>query len=103
MRNISHHKKWNTGTVQFHIEPHPIPLIKINNDEKLDIYFVKIQLCRGPTLENSDLYEFKITLFDNVKLEEFLFLVCKFNMNLQSSGTLKSGVNIQYLRIMIHV
>ena len=30
MKNISHKNKWNEGTVQVHVDPPPIPLIKID-------------------------------------------------------------------------
>ena len=28
--DVSHYKSWNTGAVQIHVDPPPIPLIKIN-------------------------------------------------------------------------
>ena len=34
MKNVSHKKKWNVGLVQVHMEPPPIPLIKINHYDK---------------------------------------------------------------------
>ena len=33
--------------------------------EKLDKEFVRIKVCRDPTSEKSDPYNFKMTLFDN--------------------------------------
>ena len=51
-----------------------IPLIKIKNNDKSDKYFVKIKLRTDPTSGKSDLYEFKMTLFDNGDPDEFLFL-----------------------------
>ena len=57
---------------------------------------VKIQLRRYPTAEKSDLYEFKIVLFDNSAIGEFLLFARNFNVTLKASGTLNSGVNIQY-------
>ena len=48
-----------------HENPPLIPLIKIKIDDKSDTYFVKIKLRRDPTSEKLDLYEFKMTLFDN--------------------------------------
>ena len=65
MNNVSHNNDWNLGTVQVHEDPPPIPLIKINNDEKLDKGCVKIKLLREPESEKSDPYEFKMALFDN--------------------------------------
>ena len=49
IKNVSHKKRWNTGTVQVHAEPHPIPLIKIKNGDKSDKDFVKIKFCKDPT------------------------------------------------------
>ena len=40
MKNVSHKKKCNVGTVQVHVDPPPIPLTKSKNDEKLDKYYV---------------------------------------------------------------
>ena len=65
MKKFSHKKKWNVGTVQVHVEPHPIPIITSNNDDKLVNYFVKIKLRRDPTSDKSDLYRIKVALFDN--------------------------------------
>ena len=46
IKNISHKKKWNAGTIQMHMDPSPIPLIKSNNGEKSDKDCVKIKLRR---------------------------------------------------------
>ena len=43
---------WNEGTVQVHMDPPLIPLIKGNNDDKSDKYYVKITLCRDTTSES---------------------------------------------------
>ena len=48
-----------------HMDPPPTTLIKININDKLDKYFVKIKLRRVLTSENLYLYELKIDLFDN--------------------------------------
>ena len=72
-----------------------IPLIKENNDGKSDKDFVKLKLCRDPTLPTSDLYEFKMSLFDNGNTEEFLLFVCNFNTTLAASGTLETGAKYQ--------
>ena len=42
-----------------------MPLIKINNDNKLDKYCVKIKLRRYPMSAKSDLYEYTMNFFDN--------------------------------------
>ena len=95
MKNVPHNKKWNMGTVQVHVEPPLIPLIKGKNNEKLDKYFIKITLCGGSTYKSLDLYEFKMALFDNRDPEEFLLFIRNFNMTLEASVTLKYGANIQ--------
>ena len=78
-----------------HVEPLPIPLIqeKYNGKSDNDIFLIKL---RGdPTLSTSDLYEFKISLFDNGESEEFLLFVRNINTTLVASGTLEEGENIQ--------
>ena len=42
-----------------------IPLIKSNNNAKLEKDCVKIKLGRDPMSEKLDLYELKMALFDN--------------------------------------
>ena len=66
MNNFYQKNNWNQVTVQVHVEPPPIPLIKSNNGDKSDKYCVKVKLCRDPTSQILDLYEFKMVLFDNV-------------------------------------
>ena len=53
----------------------------------------------SPTL---DLYEFKMSLFDNDYPEGVLFFVRNFNMTLTESGTLEVGAKYQYLRTLVH-
>ena len=89
------------GTVQVHVETPPIPLIKINNYDKSDKYFVKIKSCRYLTLEILDLYEFKMALFYNCDYEGVLLFVCNFNMTLEASGILKDGAKIQCLHMLV--
>ena len=63
------------GVVQLHVEQPPTPLIKSNHDDNSCKDFVNPKLCRDLTLENSDLYEFKMALFDNGDPEELFLLV----------------------------
>ena len=83
------------------MEPPPISLIKSKNDEESDKDSVKIKLRRDPASAKSDLYEFKLALFDNGKPEEFLFFISKFQMTLKAAGTLASGVKIRYLSMIV--
>ena len=61
----------------------------------------KIKLCRDPTSEKSDLYEFKVALFDNGEPQEFLFFVRNLQIMLEASGTLAANAKIQYLRMLL--
>ena len=49
MKNVYHSMKWNVGMVYQHVEPPLTPLIKINNNDKLDKGFVKLKLRNYPT------------------------------------------------------
>ena len=64
MNNVSHKNIWCTGTVQIHMEPLTITLIKGKNYSKTGKYFVQIKFRIFPMLENLDIYEFKMSLFD---------------------------------------
>ena len=61
-----------------HVGPALIPLIKIKNDSKQDKCCVKMKFRKDATAEKSDIYEFKMALFDNGDLEEFLFFYGTF-------------------------
>ena len=58
---------------------------------------MKLKLRIDPTSSTSDLYEFKISLFYNSEMEEFLLFVRNFNMTLAASGTLEADAKFQYL------
>ena len=78
MKNVSSKKGWMTGMTQPHVDPPPIPLIKEKHYGNSDKYFVKGKLCRDPTSTTLDLYEFKMSLFDNGEPEEFFLFVSNF-------------------------
>ena len=52
--------------------------------------------------QRSELYEFKMALFNNGEPEEFLLFIRNFNMNLEASGTLVASTKIQYLSTLVH-
>ena len=58
-------------TTQAHAEPPYINLIKVTCNGKPGKDFVKLKLRRDPTSIMSDLYEFRVSLFDNGEPEEF--------------------------------
>ena len=76
--------------------------IKGKNDEKPDKYCVKFKLRRDLTSQKSDVYELKMTLFDNRNPEELLLFIINFNMNIDASGKLVASKNIQYLCMLIN-
>ena len=73
MENVSSKKGCMTGTTHPHVEHPPIPLIKETHDGNSGKYSVKLKLRRDPTSSMSELYEFKISLFDNDNPEEFYY------------------------------
>ena len=83
--------------VEQHVDPPPTPLIKINHTDNLDKDFVKLNLRRDPTSDKSDLYEFKMALFDNGDPEEFLLFVCNLNMTIEATGTMEMAAKVQYI------
>ena len=80
---------------QPHLYPPSIPIIKENHYGKSDKDVVKLKLRRDPTLPTSNLYGFKISLFDNGEPVKFLLFVRNLNMNLTASGTLEAGTKHQ--------
>ena len=69
--------------------------IKIKHNDNSDKGFVKLKLCRYPTPEKPDQYEFKIALFENGKTEEFLLFGRNFNMTIVASANLESAAKVQ--------
>ena len=83
------------------MEPQPIPLIKETCNGKSDEDFVKIKFCIGPTSSTSDIYEFKMSLFDHGNPEEFLFFIRNLNKTLAATWTLDMNAKIQYLCTLV--
>ena len=66
------------------VEPPPTSLIKSKNEDKPDKYCVKTKLRRDQTSDKSDLYKFKIVLFDDRDPDEFLLFIKNFNMDIEA-------------------
>ena len=62
---------------------------------------MKIKLCRKTTPEKRDMYEFKMTLFDNGNTKEFLFFIKKSKIALEASVTPAANARFLYLRIIL--
>ena len=54
-----------------------------------------------PTSEQSDIYEFKMALFDNGEFDEFLLFMQNSNMMLNESWMLTDNKKLQYIRTII--
>ena len=62
--------------------------------------YIKLKLRRDPTSSTSDLYEFRMSLFDHGKPEEFLLFVRNFQTTLAATGTLETEAKVQYLCVI---
>ena len=103
MKNVSHKKGWGMETNPDHLEPPPIPLIKQIYTGKLGLDYVKINLLRDPTSITSDLYVFRMSLFDHGDPEEFLLFIRNFQTTLAATGNIETEANLQYLRTIFQV
>ena len=101
MKNFLHHKRWVTDTNSTHVETPLIPLTKQMYTGKSYEEYFKQKLIRDTTSIRSDLYEFKMSLFDHGEPEEFLLFVHNFNITLSSTGTLETDTKVQYLHTLV--
>ena len=101
MKNISYKKGWILGTNPAHVEPPLIPLIKEIFTGKSDEDFLKLKVCIYPLSSMSNLYEFKMSLFEHGHPEEFLLFMQNFNMTLTSTGTLNMDSEINNLCTLV--
>ena len=64
-----------------------IPLIKETYNANSDKDFVKLKLCRDPTYSMSDLFDFKMSLFDHGETEDHMDAVdgSKYSVSLYAS------------------
>ena len=58
-------------------------------ETKLENYFIKIKLRRNSEPDTLDMYEFKMTLFENGKPEEFLLFLQNFKLPLMCQEQLQ--------------
>ena len=58
-------------------------------------------MCKDPTSEKSDIYEFKMALLDNGESEEFLLFIRNFDRTLKAPETLADGAKINYLCMLV--
>ena len=74
-----------------------IPVIKIKNYLKRERDYVKINLRGNNKSEKSDMYELKMSFFDNGKSWELLLFVQNLNMMLEEQGNIAANKKLQYL------
>ena len=101
MKKFSHKKGWGTDANTAHVESPPIPVIKETFNDKSDGDYVKLKLCRYPTSSTSDLYEFRLYLFDHGKQEEFLLLFWNFKTTLAATGALEMEAKLRYICTLV--
>ena len=70
-KEFSNNKSLDSGMIQMHLVPPWTPIIKGKYNVKSDKDFIKLKFCRYPTSNTLELYEFKMSLFDNGDLEDF--------------------------------
>ena len=87
---------------QPHVDHLRISVIKDKHGGKSDKDFVKLKLSRDPKLSTSDLYEFKMSLFENGEPEESFLFVRNFNKTLKTSRLLEADADFQYLCNIVH-
>ena len=106
MKNILHNNDCLSGSVQIHMYPPHTHLIKRNIELNSDHHYIYIKLRINPTLKATDMYDFKIALFDNGKLECF-FLKQSYQMVLEASGNItvgeKSIINVLFYVYMCYI
>ena len=73
-----------------HVDTPPVPFIKETSTSKSDVDYVKLNMRRDPTSSTSDIYEFRMSLFDQDDPEEFLLFVRNLQMTLAASETLET-------------
>ena len=101
MKNVLQKKGWGADTNPAHAEPPTIPLVKKTSTGKSDGDYVKIKLHRYPKFSTSDIYEFRMSLFDHGEPEEFLLFVQNFQMTCAATRKIETEANIQYLRTLV--
>ena len=101
-KNVLHKKIWRTGAVKIQLEPSLILIIKQNNDKKLETYSVKVKLRKDSTSETSNLYRFKMTMFDNGEPKELLLFERKFHAMTEALGIITANANLQYIQNLLH-
>ena len=95
MKNLLHKKVWGADNNLVHVKPNTIPLVKEISTGKSDWDYVKLNLCRYPTYITLDLYEFRMSLFDHDRPEEFLLFVQNFQMTRVATVMLDTEAKVQ--------
>ena len=101
MNNVSLKKLWGMDTNPSHLEPLPIPLIKETSTGNSDGDSVKIKFYRDLTSSTSDIYEFRMSLFDHGEPEEFLLFARNFKMIIAASVKIETLEKVQYLLTLV--
>ena len=101
MKNVSNKIGWGVDSNPDHVEPPPIPLVKETSTGKSYGDHVKLKLRKYPTSSTSELYGFRMYLFDHGKPEELLLFVRNSQMTLVATGPLETEAKFQYLCTLV--
>ena len=76
MKNVSYKKNWLLVDIQLHVYPTPTPLINYDPERnQLEADFIKVMLRRKTNSSTSDIYKYKIVLFEHDEPKKLLIFV----------------------------
>ena len=92
---------WISSNFQARIEPPPIPFENSKEEIEHKSHIVKVSMRHNPTSLGSEIYKFKMTIFENDQTEELLQFLKNFKKAV--NGTCNTAVigRIYYLQILI--
>ena len=60
---------WLSADMQAHIEPPPIPIIKLEVNDYRTTHIIKVKMRRNPSAAVSKTYNVNMNMFDDFQLE----------------------------------
>ena len=99
---VLHIKIFCTGAVQISVYLLLILIIKSKNDRRAVKKSLKLNRKEILRQKIRILYRFKIDLFDNSNMEEFLLFLWNFKMTIKDLGMFTDNLNQQYICKLLH-
>ena len=94
---------WISADILTHINPQPIPLIKVELDDYCTTHIIKVKMLRNPSSAASEMYNVNMNMFDDGQPEEVLSLFRNFKIAFDGTITTNQSSWLNYLRTMLHV